>query len=52
MPTPKKDEKKHEFIERCIPYVIDEEKKKGKEMDPDAAYAKCNGIWEQKKKEK
>lgn len=42
MPTPKKNENKDEFIERCIPIVIDEEGISGN----DQAYAYCLDIWE------
>lgn len=46
MPTPNKGESKKEFIDRCIPVLIDE----GKERDQ--AVAQCNGIWDQSKKDK
>ena len=47
MPTPKKDEKKQDFINRCIPYIIENEDKK-----PDQASAMCYSIWEESKKSK
>jgi len=48
MPTPEKDETKDEFIERCIPIVIEE----GTAKDGSQANAICNSIWEESKKEK
>ena len=46
MPTPKKGEKRSEFVSRCVSYVMHNEGIK----DPKHAVAKCNGIWEQSKK--
>ncbi len=46
MPTPNKGESKKDFIDRCIPILIDE----GKEQDQ--AVAQCNGIWDQSRKDK
>ena len=47
MPTPEKDEKKKDFIERCIPIVI----KDGTAKDGTQANAICNSIWDESKKE-
>ena len=47
MPTPEKDEEKDDFVERCIPIVIDD----GTAKDPDQAVAVCNSIWEESKRE-
>lgn len=44
MPEPKDDESYDDWMDRCIPYVIDEEG-----LDQGHAIAKCNGIWEQEK---
>lgn len=46
MPTPKKNEKKKDFIKRCIPYVMDEGRKQ------DQATAICYSIWDESKKGK
>lgn len=46
MPTPKSNESKKEFIGRCIPFVLSE----GKAKNQSHAYAMCNGIFEQSKK--
>lgn len=48
MPKPTNDETKDEFLARCIPMVM-EEMSPG-EQDQDRAVAKCNGIWENRKK--
>lgn len=48
MPTPKKNEKKKDFIARCIPIVLEE----GTAKDQDQAVAICNSIWDKSKKEK
>ena len=48
MPTPKPNEKKEDFIARCIPYVMKHENIK----DKGHAWQKCNGIWKQNKKKK
>lgn len=48
MPTPKPNEKKEDFISRCIRYVM---KNEGI-TDRAHAWQKCNGIWEQSKKKK
>lgn len=50
MPIPKPGEKRSDFVSRCVPFVIDEEKKKGKSIKPDHAAAKCHGIFDQSKK--
>lgn len=41
MPTVKQDESRDDFIERCIPVIIDEGK------GPDQAIAICNSIWKE-----
>jgi len=46
MPEPKEGEEKKEFIQRCIPIVIDD----GTAEDGAQAYAICNSMWEQSKK--
>jgi len=46
MPTPGGKETKEQFLERCIPIVLDE----GTAKDGDQAYAICNSMWEQDKK--
>jgi len=47
MPEPKPNESKKEFMNRCIPYVV-----KNENLESDAAWQKCNGIWEQHQKKK
>jgi len=47
MPKPNAGESKSKFISRCISYVMENEGI----SDSKHAYAKCNGIWEQAKKE-
>lgn len=47
MPTPKEDETEEEFVERCIPIVIEE----GTADDGDQAAAICHSLWEQHKEE-
>jgi len=42
MPTPEPRETKEEFIERCIPIVIEEGK------TPEEATAICHSYWESK----
>jgi hypothetical protein len=42
MPYPKKDEKKSDYISRCIPYVI----KEGTAKDEKQAAAICYSMWE------
>jgi len=46
MPTPGENETKDEFIERCIPIVLDD----GTAKDNKQASAICNSMWEQEKK--
>lgn len=46
MPKPREGEKKDEYIDRCIAYVMEKEGVKNRSH----AYAKCNGMWEQYKK--
>jgi len=46
MPTPGDNETKDEFIERCIPIVLDD----GTAKDNKQAFAICNSMWEQEKK--
>jgi len=48
MPTPGKNEKKEDFIDRCIPIVITD----GTAKDGSQATAICYSIWEQSKKKK
>lgn len=43
MPKPKSNETHDEFIERCIPIVIDE----GTAEDNEQAVAYCESIWEE-----
>ncbi len=42
MPTPRRGETRNEFVQRCIPEVIDD----GTAQDPDQAVAVCESIWE------
>lgn len=42
MPTVKKDETYDDWMQRCIPYVIDE----GTAEDEQQAAAICNSMWE------
>lgn len=44
MPKVKPNEKKEDFIKRCIPYVKEEEP----DLPNDAVVAKCHGIWKSK----
>lgn len=44
MPRPRNDENKQEFINRCVPILIDEGK------DKDQATATCSGLWENRDK--
>jgi hypothetical protein len=44
MPTPRKGEKKNDFMKRCVPQVVNE----GKESDQ--AVAICNSLWENRGK--
>jgi len=46
MPTPKKNEKEKDFIDRCMEYPDMQD------LDIPARYAKCKGIFKQYKKEK
>jgi len=46
MPEPKENETRKEFIDRCIPIVIDD----GTADGPRQAVAVCNSMWEQSKK--
>jgi hypothetical protein len=46
MPDPLDDESHDDFIERCIPIVLDE----GTASDSDQAVAICNSLWEEDKK--
>ncbi len=41
MPTPRKDETKDDFLDRCIPELKEEGKKQ------DEAIAQCISIWEE-----
>ena len=43
MPTPRKDEDRNDFMQRCVPQVIDE----GRPQDQ--AVAMCNQIWRDRK---
>ena len=43
MPTPQPNESRDEFIERCIPMVIEE----GTANDEEQAYAVCESYWEE-----
>ena len=45
MPRPGKNEKKKDFIKRCVPIVIED----GTAKDSDQAVAICNSLWEKKK---
>ena len=45
MPTPRKEETRKEFIERCVPEVIED----GTAKDGKQANAVCINIWEGKK---
>jgi hypothetical protein len=46
MPTPRKGEKRKDFMARCIPQVIDEGK------DSEQAVAICSSLWENRNKKK
>jgi HK97 family phage major capsid protein len=46
MPNPKEGESREEFVERCIPIVMDD----GTAEDSKQAVAVCNSMWEQAKK--
>lgn len=48
MPTPKKNETRDDFIDRCIPIVIDE----GTAKDGKQAYAVCRSMYDDKKEKK
>lgn len=41
MPAPKPNEKKEDYLKRCMAYPDHQD------LDPKARYAKCNGMWEQ-----
>jgi len=45
MPNPQKNEKRDDFIQRCIPIVIEE----GTAKDGKQAAAICNSMWEESK---
>ena len=45
MPTPNKGESEDEFVDRCIPVIIEE----GTTDDPDQAAAICHTIWKEHK---
>ena len=47
MPTPRAGESKDDFIERCIPVVLED----GTADDSDQAVAVCNSMWEQADKQ-
>jgi len=47
MPTPNKNEKKQDYINRCTKQLIEDEGKK-----PDQARAQCESMWNQHKKKK
>lgn len=48
MPTPQKNETHDEFIDRCVPIVLDE----GTAEDEQQAVAVCESYWEQEKENK
>lgn len=48
MPTPRKNEKHDDFIERCIPLVIEE----GTAQDGAQAKAICESFWDEDKKDR
>jgi len=43
MPKPRQGEPKDEFLDRCIPQVLED----GTAKNPDQAVAICNSIWEE-----
>jgi hypothetical protein len=43
MPTPQEGESQDEFMERCVPIVLDD----GTAEDPDQAVAVCSSMWEE-----
>lgn len=47
MPTPRKDETRDEFMERCIPQVLEDDTAE----DNDQAVAVCSSIWRNRNKE-
>lgn len=48
MPVPpKKNEKKQDYINRCVKFLIEKENKK-----PDQARAQCENMWNEDKKKK
>ena len=46
MPTPRQGESESEFMDRCIPYVVENEDK-----TPDVAIAICSNIWRNRNKQ-
>lgn len=48
MPTPRDDETRDEFVERCIPVVLED----GTAEDRDQAVAVCNSMWEEEHEDK
>ena len=44
MPTPGADESREDFVERCIPIVLED----GTAKDSDQAVAICNSMWEER----
>lgn len=50
MPTPNKDESRKEFLDRCIPIVVKEQKSSGKKSDTSSAAGKCGGMFDSSEK--
>lgn len=48
MPTPRKDEKRKDFVSRCVPIVLQDKTAK----NPEQAVAICNQIFINKNKKK
>ena len=51
MPEPKTGEKRQDFANRCIPYIINEFKAKGEKITPEQASGRCFGIYDNWKKD-
>ena len=47
MPTPRTGESKNDFMDRCIPWVLED----GSAKDQDQAVAMCSSIWEKHQNE-
>ena len=52
MPSPKPNESRQDFVNRCIPYLIREGKHSNTADGRKAAAGECYGIYDNKKKSK